>query len=62
MFFTCPGQIKKSLIFPNQLYKLNTADLKHATNVVKPLDGSDSQQSTTNPQTGYTQYFQFDRD
>lgn len=46
----------------NQLYKLNTADLKHATNVVKPLDGSDSQQSTTNPQTGYTQYFQFDRD
>lgn len=45
----------------NQLYKLNTADLKHATNVVKSLDGSDSQQSTTNPQTGYTQYFQFDR-
>jgi hypothetical protein len=28
---------------------------------VKSLDGSDSQQSTTNPQTGYTQYFQCDR-
>lgn len=37
----------------NQLYKLNTADLKQATNALKPLDGTVSQQSTSNPQTGY---------